>query len=949
MIDHALNGYCGTLFVYGQTGTGKTYTITGPPGVKGRDPSKDGVVPQAMDYLFEKLEGDPSIKVSFNFIQLYRDNVEDLMTPNAKLPKDTKGTQEIKLNRVELREHVGLDGLKGMVTTQTADKTEFFRHYEYGCSNRALAETKMNDNSSRGHTLLVLHLLKEVEKLEVKDGASVDVEELEKRRDHKGQLIFADLAGYERMKKTQIKDAIRKDEATAINASLLALSKVIRDLTANRQHISWRDSKLTRILQSSLVGNSITSIVVTMNSLPFHVTETQNSLHFGSAAMKVTTQTKVVYSSAADYKKHLLALQIQYKQLLVEKQELEEENVKLRNQTHVTPSAPPEPVAQVSAEEVARHQKIEETLRQELNEAIDALEDLESQLTEKEDKLEESLSALDAQDILIRDLQTELGQKNEEIQELNKEMDEAANMLDENETELNILRKQVEGDEGAEDVIQMVEELENQLKDVRTQYEDCKAKLDKQEEKKLNLQDTQAAGSSSAITPASEPQFLQSILDKLKQDKDGWDDDEETSACGYSAMVQDDDAEEEWDEEEEEEEDENGESQAFRLFGPKANKSKEPEVEGGSWRSNFFGDDDTEDIATDTSKTLQATSSSTSSASTETKSTQTEPLDGLSKTLVPASTPKQPSKPTVSNIRIEGQCLCMSTLYPSFKFTGGKEGDCIVKWYKSVDGYSFYEVQRSLIPPKSLYVCADFVHHYIRIMVIPRAKDGTRGSPSYSKLVYINVDPVLDKTIKEMVLYGSVSFNVKVNMGKQTEQDLVLRFDSKKVRLCLPSITEEITKDKKKTHVLFSAAWGDTIQMFTHHSNSEVRFQLRQVLKKKSWRILFSVPQKADRDVILLAFRAFYAMGREHVLKHILPKEGKKEWKQGKWKNVDIQKRTDILARSLRAPPPVFTKYSQQHRPGSHRTFFHLIEEMAIEFEIDKKALKDKKYPFLLD
>ena len=146
--------------------------------------------------------------------------------------------------------------LKDLTTVDVKSKSHFFQMYDVGSSNKTMAETAMNKNSSRGHALLIVHITRK--QPDTDPGLNADVDDIEAQRQLNGKLIFADLAGYERIKKTMV-SGIRKDEATSINLSLTALGNVIHALTTKATHIPWRNSKLTRLLQDALGGNSMTA------------------------------------------------------------------------------------------------------------------------------------------------------------------------------------------------------------------------------------------------------------------------------------------------------------------------------------------------------------------------------------------------------------------------------------------------------------------------------------------------------------------------------------------------------------------------------------------------------------------------------------------------------------------------------------------------------------------
>ncbi|CBZ36331.1 kinesin, putative [Leishmania donovani] len=277
-IDHAFNGFCSALMCYGQTGTGKSYTMCNT------DPHHLGIIPRAAKYIFEKIQAneasDPTrtYVVTGQFVQIYRDNLGDLMVHEGK-------------DRVEIHydEENGVS-LTGCTSHALASSKDFMRFYNEGNARRVIGSTAMNAESSRGHTAMIVYVTSE------------DMEDISKGK-LRGKITFIDLAGYERFSKTGITNAdpIRKDEAKTINASLLALGHVVSSLSAGTKHVPWRNAKLTRILQDSIGGRSRTSIILTVGPSSEHLYETTNTLQFGLRAMAVKVEAKM--SVTVDYVK----------------------------------------------------------------------------------------------------------------------------------------------------------------------------------------------------------------------------------------------------------------------------------------------------------------------------------------------------------------------------------------------------------------------------------------------------------------------------------------------------------------------------------------------------------------------------------------------------------------------------------------------------------------------
>ena len=287
-----MKGYNGTIFAYGQTGSGKTYTMVGDFNNK----TKSGIIPRAINYIFEQMnkiinnqgegknQSGDKFSVYVSFIQLYLESIQDLLEPELK---------DIKI-REDPEKGVYLEGVHRIKCTTPSQCKELFH---MGEKYRATASTKMNEHSSRSHAILILRIersIKMMTKTKVKN-----VKQATDRIITTSDLYLVDLAGSERVKKTGA-TADRLKEAKLINQSLLALGNVISALSDPKStHISYRDSKLTRLLQNSLGGNSKTALIVTVSPSTYNTDETISSLFFALRAMKV--QNKPTINKSVDY------------------------------------------------------------------------------------------------------------------------------------------------------------------------------------------------------------------------------------------------------------------------------------------------------------------------------------------------------------------------------------------------------------------------------------------------------------------------------------------------------------------------------------------------------------------------------------------------------------------------------------------------------------------------
>jgi len=267
IVDSVIEGYNGTIFAYGQTGTGKTHTMEGRPD----PPELRGIIPRAFEQVFKQIDGTPDQQflVRVSFLELYNEEIRDLLANNPK-------------NKLELREKpdVGVY-VKDLISFPVQSVEEMFGKLEVGRKNRAVGATSMNEGSSRSHSIFSIT----VEASEVgPDGQS---------HIRMGKLNLVDLAGSERQSKTQA-TGDRFKEAININQSLTTLGNVISALVdAKSQHIPYRDSKLTRLLQDSLGGNTKTVMVANIGPADWNFDETLSTLRYAHRAKNIKNKPKI--------------------------------------------------------------------------------------------------------------------------------------------------------------------------------------------------------------------------------------------------------------------------------------------------------------------------------------------------------------------------------------------------------------------------------------------------------------------------------------------------------------------------------------------------------------------------------------------------------------------------------------------------------------------------------
>ena len=270
-----LNGFNATVLAYGQTGAGKTHTLSNI------QPQAVGLIPRAISEIFQAIARCPpmcSYSVSMSYLQIYCEMIQDLLHPEAG---DNLPIRELADGTVKVQ---------GLRQVQIKSVEECLSMLQLGNRNRTVAFTALNAHSSRSHAVLMI-------RVEQSRDITENVESLpnssRQRRIRVGTLFMVDLAGSERLKKSK-SIGQRATEAKSINLSLTTLGMCVNARASNTKvHVPFRDSKLTRLLQDSLGGNARTSLVVAVSDAVEHADETVQSLMFGSRAMRVVTHAQV--------------------------------------------------------------------------------------------------------------------------------------------------------------------------------------------------------------------------------------------------------------------------------------------------------------------------------------------------------------------------------------------------------------------------------------------------------------------------------------------------------------------------------------------------------------------------------------------------------------------------------------------------------------------------------
>ena len=264
LIENVLEGYNGTIFAYGQTGCGKTFTMSGSS-------EQPGIIPNSFKHIFSAISdtgADRMFLVYCSFVEIYNEEIRDLLKYDPK-------------TKLELKEKQGSGVfIKNLKKESVNTISDILRLMDIGASHRTTKETAMNERSSRSHSIFTVY----VEMSETReDGAHFKA----------GKLNLVDLAGSERQKKTHA-EGDRLKEAIEINLSLSALGNVISALVdGHSSHIPYRDSKLTRLLQDSLGGNTKTIMIAVASPADYNYDESLSTLRYASRAKFIQNRPTV--------------------------------------------------------------------------------------------------------------------------------------------------------------------------------------------------------------------------------------------------------------------------------------------------------------------------------------------------------------------------------------------------------------------------------------------------------------------------------------------------------------------------------------------------------------------------------------------------------------------------------------------------------------------------------
>ncbi|CAD7957374.1 unnamed protein product [Amoebophrya sp. A120] len=287
LLNNSIRGYNDTLFAYGQTGSGKTWSVIG-----GKDMNLDaGLLPRMVNQVFQMLaqrkqeEPDWTFQIRVSYLEIYNDKLRDLLNP-------IKQGQDKSL---EVRQHPKFGiYVPGLTESASTSSEEVMKLMDFGMKARSVAATSMNDRSSRSHCIFTVSVT------QIKgDNPEKPLSLL------RSKINLVDLAGSERQKKTNA-SGDRLKEGAQINQSLTNLALVIHALAKSftnegknaNDFVPFRNSKLTYLLQESLVGNSKTVMIAAVSPARSNYDETMSTLRFANSVKEI--QTKAIVNQEAD-------------------------------------------------------------------------------------------------------------------------------------------------------------------------------------------------------------------------------------------------------------------------------------------------------------------------------------------------------------------------------------------------------------------------------------------------------------------------------------------------------------------------------------------------------------------------------------------------------------------------------------------------------------------------
>lgn len=519
IVTDVMDGYNGTVFAYGQTGSGKTFTMMG---ADIDDDNLKGIIPRITEQIFSSIvESDPHLEylVKVSYMEIYLERIRDLLAPQ----NDNLSIHEEKNKGVYV---------KNLSDYYVSSAKEVYEIMRQGGQARIVSATNMNAESSRSHSIFLI---------------TINQRNTDTGAQKTGNLYLVDLAGSEKVGKTGASGQTL-EEAKKINKSLSALGMVINALTDGKStHIPYRDSKLTRILQESLGGNSRTTLIINCSPSSYNEPETLSTLRFGIRAKSIKNTARInTELSPAELKARLKQAQTANASFQAYIAALEAELAVWRSGGSVDQSewasadkagapAPPKkaptPSTPSSARSVTPINPVIESLRGDLDSRPqtptvvgldkDEREEFLRRENELSDQLAEKESALAASEKALKETREELSFLKEQERSLSAENKSMSTQL--NDLRLQVERLDYDNKEGAitidilkeqnQDATRELEELRQAIADLKSNQKD--PSLEDKEKKKQEKMALMMAKFDTQGTFSEKDEALRALLVKL--------------------------------------------------------------------------------------------------------------------------------------------------------------------------------------------------------------------------------------------------------------------------------------------------------------------------------------------------------------------------------------------------------------------------------------------------
>jgi len=405
-VDAVIEGYNCTIFAFGQTGSGKTYTMFGPDNLA--RVHELGVIPRSVDYMFKLLNESKNIlkyQISLSIVEVYKEMLRDLLTTDKKNRK--------RLEILSARKDVTVKNLTERACESVAD---ILKYIVMAQGNRAKHTTDfIGHDSSRSHCVVMISVTQRLADDSIKFS----------------KLNFGDLAGSELAAKTGTSGTNLK-EAGKIHQGLLALENVINALVEKKGHIPYNDSKLTRLLSTSIGGNSKTTLLVTCSPSIWNRDETISTLRFARRAKKIKNKAKINKRRTRE-------------QLEARVKQLEEENATLKKTLSSKKYGGPSVKKNKSTPNLqTKEEQIFGMTAEEKQQTDEMLQAKDDELKLKEDELAQLKELLDKKDDQMKQLEEDLEVKQEIVDEFDKEKKQYQQQINKLATEVTDSQQQID-------------------------------------------------------------------------------------------------------------------------------------------------------------------------------------------------------------------------------------------------------------------------------------------------------------------------------------------------------------------------------------------------------------------------------------------------------------------------------------------------------------------------